>query len=84
MPIGLGLAQASHEVHHPRVFVVCLPGVVGFDGFELRDVLGINEAGLVSEATSAVQKFALASSGRFGQDEKAVQADLLGEAFQAT
>jgi hypothetical protein len=64
--------------------VVGLSGVVGFDGFELRDVLRIDEAGLVSEATSAVQKFALVSSGRFGQDAEAVQADLLGEAFQAT
>jgi hypothetical protein len=46
-------------------------------------VFGADEAGLVPEATGGLQELALISSGRFGQNAKALQAGLLGKALKA-
>jgi hypothetical protein len=79
--IGLGLAQASDQVHHPWVFVVSFAGVVGFDGLEPRDVLGADQAGLVAQATGGLEELFLVSSSRLGQDVETVQASFLGHPF---
>ena len=87
--ICLDLAQAGHEVHDPRVDgdasspMVGFTGVVGFDRFELRDVFGTDEAGLVTKVTGGLKQLLLIAAGWFGQDEKAIQANLLREICQA-